>query len=147
MVPTTWQVWKNVVEKLAGDVQHKYFYHAWWTDGLTEISDNSQLKTTEYIDPSVIHKDTKIFGSDKTTVLLVSALFTRVLKSQTMVLKWSSQTQGTVIFLIKTHHSRAPHDAQNARRSRTRTLFHSLESCFVRGLHPLKLQPEGGFTL
>ena len=41
----------------------------------------------------------------------------------------------------------APHDAQNARRSRTRTPFHSLESCFVRGLHPLKLQPGGGFTL
>ena len=43
--------------------------------------------------------------------------------------------------------SRAPHDAQNARRSRTRTPFHSLESCFLRGLHPLKLQPGGGFTL
>ena len=42
---------------------------------------------------------------------------------------------------------RAPHDAQNARHSRTRTQFHSLESCFVRGLHPLKLQPGGGFTL
>ena len=42
---------------------------------------------------------------------------------------------------------RAPHDAQNACRSRTRMLFHSLESCFVRGLHPLKLQPGGGFSL
>ena len=49
--------------------------------------------------------------------------------------------------LLSAAEGRAPHDAQNVRRSRTRTLFHSLESCFVRGLHPLKLQPGGGFTL
>ena len=54
-----------------------------------------------------------------------------------------------LFFLKSSGHcpDRAPNDAQNARRSCTRTLFHSLESCFVHGLHPLELQPGGGFTL